>query len=57
MKLCDRAVEFVQIINEDGAIRQCGWLRNSQRYLSGLDKEVLVMDFGGVGQTKCLITI
>lgn len=26
MKLCKRAKDFVQIINEDGAIRICGWL-------------------------------
>ena len=26
MKICKRAVEFVQIINEDGAVRQCSWL-------------------------------
>ena len=26
MKLCKRAVEFVQVINEDGAVRQCSWL-------------------------------
>ena len=26
MKLCKRAVEFVQITNEDGAVRQCSWL-------------------------------
>ncbi len=26
MRICKRAVEFVQIINEDGAVRQCSWL-------------------------------
>ncbi len=26
MKICKRAVEYVQIINEDGAVRQCSWL-------------------------------
>ncbi|MCR5678137.1 MAG: hypothetical protein K6G13_08920 [Agathobacter sp.] len=28
MKLCDRAIEFVQIMNEDGAVRQCSWLKD-----------------------------
>ena len=28
MKICKRAVEFVQIINEDGAVRQCSWLND-----------------------------
>ena len=28
MKICKRAVEFVQIINEDGAVRQCSWLHD-----------------------------
>ena len=26
MKLCERAINFVQVINEDGAVRQCSWL-------------------------------
>ena len=28
MRLCKRAVEFVQIIDADGAIRQCSWLKD-----------------------------
>ncbi|WP_022759219.1 SPASM domain-containing protein [Butyrivibrio fibrisolvens] len=26
MKLCKRAVDFVQVVNEDGAVRLCSWL-------------------------------
>ena len=26
MKLCRNSVEFVQVVNEDGAVRICGWL-------------------------------
>ena len=28
MKLCKRAKDFVQIINEDGAVRLCSWLND-----------------------------
>ena len=28
MRLCKRAVEFVQLINADGAVRLCGWLND-----------------------------
>lgn len=28
MRLCERAVNFVQIMNEDGAVRLCSWLRD-----------------------------
>ena len=28
MKLCERAINFVQVINEDGAVRQCSWLKD-----------------------------
>lgn len=28
MKLCKRAVDFVQVINEDGAVRLCSWLND-----------------------------
>ncbi len=27
-KLCRRAIEFVQIINDDGEVRLCGWLKD-----------------------------
>lgn len=28
MKLCERAVNFIQVMNEDGAVRLCSWLRD-----------------------------
>ncbi len=28
MRLCKRAVDFVQVMNEDGAVRQCSWLND-----------------------------
>ncbi len=28
MEICKRAVEFIQIMNEDGAVRICGWLHD-----------------------------
>ena len=28
MKICNRAVNFVQVINEDGAVRLCSWLHD-----------------------------
>lgn len=28
MQICKRAIEFNQIINEDGAVRICGWLKD-----------------------------
>lgn len=28
MRICERAVNFVQITNEDGAVRQCSWLKD-----------------------------
>ena len=28
MRLCRRAKDFVQIINEDGAVRLCSWLND-----------------------------
>ena len=26
MKICDRALNFIHVINEDGAVRNCSWL-------------------------------
>lgn len=28
MELCRRAIEFIQVINEDGEVRICGWLKD-----------------------------
>lgn len=28
MKLCRRAVEFIQVVNEEGEVRICGWLKD-----------------------------
>lgn len=28
MKLCRRAVEFVQVMNEDGLVRLCSWQKD-----------------------------
>lgn len=28
MRLCRRAIDFVQIVNDDGAVRQCSWLND-----------------------------
>ena len=28
MRLCERAVHFVQVMNEDGAVRLCSWLKD-----------------------------
>ena len=28
MKLCKRAIEFVQVINEEGEVRLCSWLKD-----------------------------
>ncbi len=28
MRLCERAIKFIQVMNEDGAVRLCSWLRD-----------------------------
>lgn len=28
MELCRRAIEFIQVINEEGDVRICGWLKD-----------------------------
>ena len=28
MRLCERAINFIQVMNEDGAVRLCSWLKD-----------------------------
>ncbi len=37
MELCRRAIEYIQIINEDGEVRVCGWLKDGGRIGKLLD--------------------